>query len=152
MPNNPDKTLEEEYIEFRKNNYFGKCFISSLYMHVALLLIIFILPNHIMNLLPLLKFFTHIMKNIFPNIEYYSNASSLPELCEFYFSYLWLVCLMISIWCIMQSPQLNHEAKQFFGTYEYLNKGIFPEKFIKYVLSYIYRICSVYKLQWLFNK
>ena len=131
MPNNPNKTLEEEYIEFRKNNYFGKCFISLLYTHVALLLIIFILPNHIMSLLPLLKFFIQVMKNIFPNIEYYSSASNLPELCEFYFSYLWLVCIMISIWCIMQSPQLNNEAKQFFGTYEYLNKGIFPEKFIK---------------------
>lgn len=45
MPNSPNKTLEEEYIEFRKNNYFGKCFISSLYTHVALLLIIFILPK-----------------------------------------------------------------------------------------------------------
>ncbi|WP_299028116.1 hypothetical protein [uncultured Campylobacter sp.] len=144
MPNNPDKTLEEEYIEFRKNNYFGKCFISSLYVHVALLLIIFILPNHIMSLLPLLKFFTHIMKNIFPNIEYYSNASNLPELCEFYFSYLWLVCLMILIWCIMQSPQLNHEAKQFFGTYEYLNKGIFPEKFIKIESSKKERMITIF--------
>ncbi len=51
---------------------------------------------------------------------------------------------MISIWCIMQSPQLNNEAKQFFGAYEYLNKGIFPENFIKIESSKKERMITIF--------
>ena len=122
--------LEAEYDDFFNKHHYGKCFITILYVNIALLLIVFILPEKILTTFPFLRYFINFMSQIFPNIEIYSSVNKMPELCEFYFSYAWMISVVIVVWCIWKLPQVSKEARKYFGTGEFKNQGIFKEKFI----------------------
>lgn len=124
------KILEKEYDEFFNKYHYGKCFITILYTNIVMLIIIFILPEKILTIFPFLNYFTNFMSQIFPNIEIYSSANKMPELTEFYFSYAWVIAIIAVIWCIYTLPKVAKEARKYFGTGEFKNKGILKEKFI----------------------
>ncbi|WP_052137709.1 hypothetical protein [Campylobacter sputorum] len=124
------KILEKEYDEFGKLPPYEKYYKIGLFMQPIFLLIIFILPEKILTIFPFLNYFTNFMSQIFPNIEIYSSANKMPELTEFYFSYAWMIAIITVIWCIYTLPKVAKEARKYFGTGEFKNKGILKEKFI----------------------
>ncbi|MDY6119836.1 MAG: hypothetical protein SPI03_00645 [Campylobacter sputorum] len=124
------KILEKEYDEFGKLPPYEKYYKIGLFMQPIFLLIIFILPEKILTIFPFLNYFTNFMSQIFPNIEIYSSANKMPELVKFYFSYAWVIAIIAVIWCIYKLPKVAKEARKYFGTGEFKNKGILKEKFI----------------------
>ena len=54
------------------------------------------------------------MKNIFPNIEIFAQRSKMPELTEFYFSYMWSIVILMVMLIALIIPKVKAEAKIFF--------------------------------------
>lgn len=127
------KKLRKEYDDFTKNNPRGILLLRYLYYSIIASLIVFLLPKDILTQYPIFRYFTDFMKNIFPNIEIFAQRSKMPELTEFYFSYMWIVSITMVILFLVNIPKLNDEVKKYFGTGEYKNKGILP---LKYLIFY----------------
>lgn len=70
------------------------------------------------------------MADIFPNINLFASRSKIPELTEFYFSYMWLIAILMTVYAITLIPKANEEAKKFFGTGKYKGRGKLPSKYL----------------------
>lgn len=121
--------LKKEYDEFSKKNYYKGIF-YPLYFAFGFSLIIFWLPKDILTQYPSLKYFTQFMVDIFPNINVFASRSKMPELTEFYFSYMWLIAILMIVYAITLIPKANEEAKKFFGTGKYKGRGKLPSKYL----------------------
>jgi len=130
------KELEKEYKEFATKKYYGKELSLPIYFSIIASAIVFILPKDILSQYSFLRYFTEFMRNIFPNISIFAQRSKAPELTEFYFSYMWLVAIVMIGLIIFAIPKTNEEAKKYFGTGEYKGKGIFPYKFVSVMQSF----------------
>ena len=122
--------LKKEYDEFSKKNYYGSTLIYPLYFAFGFSLIIFWLPKDILTQYPSFRYFTQFMADIFPNINVFASRSKIPELTEFYFSYMWLIAILMTIYAISLIPKANEEAKKFFGTGKYKGRGKLPSKYL----------------------
>ncbi|ASM34512.1 Uncharacterised protein [Campylobacter sputorum subsp. bubulus] len=124
------KILEKEYDEFGKLSPYEKFCEKMFLAQFLLLFFVFILPIDIFDKFPFLNIFTNFMNEIFINIKIYTNKSKIPEICEFYLSYIWLILVIFCLWHIYKIPHMTKEARKYFGTGEFKNKGILKEKFI----------------------
>ncbi|QKF71145.1 hypothetical protein [Campylobacter geochelonis] len=124
------ETLQKEYDELKDKNDVSISFFNYCFLHIVFSLAVFIIPTNILTIFPFLKCFTSFMSQYFPNIEIYANANKMPELVEFYFSYLWVVCIILSVWYIYKMASIARGVKAYFGVGEFSNKRIFNEKFI----------------------
>jgi hypothetical protein len=130
MDKEEKKKLKAEYEQFSKKNKQKTFFINLLYLSILCSIIIFWLPTNILSEYPWLEYFTDFMGGLFPNIYIYAQRSSVPELTVFYFSYMWMVTIIIIILAIALIPKENKEVKKYFGVDEYRGKGILPYKYI----------------------
>ena len=130
MTNEEREKLKKEYDEFSKKNYYGSTLMYPLYFAFGFSLIIFWLPKDILTQYPSLKYFTQFMADIFPNINIFASRSKIPELTEFYFSYMWLIAILMTVYAITLIPKANEEAKKFFGTGKYKGRGKLPHKYL----------------------
>ena len=122
--------LKKEYDEFSKKNYYGSTLMYPFYFAFGFSLIIFWLPKDILTQYPSFRYFTQFMADIFPNINVFASRSKIPELTEFYFSYMWLIAILMIIYAITLIPKANEEAKKFFGTGKYKGRGKLPSKYL----------------------
>lgn len=127
------KKLRKEYDDFTKKNPREIFLIRYFYYSIVASFVIFILPQDILTEYTFLKYFTEFMGNIFPNIHIYAQSSKMSELVAFYYSYMWLVIIMITILYLTSISKENDEAKKYFGTNEYEGRGILP---LKYLIFY----------------
>lgn len=124
------KKLRKEYDDFTKKNPREMFLIKYLYYSIVASLLVFLLPKDILTEYPVFKYFTNFMRNIFPNIEIFSEKSKMSELVEFYYSYIWLVIIIVTILFLTTISKANDEAKKYFGTNEYQGRGILPSKYL----------------------
>lgn len=136
MEKEEKKKLEKEYKEFATKKYYGKELGLPIYFSLIASAIVFIIPKDILSQYPFLRYFTEFMRNIFPNIDIFAQRSKAPELTEFYFSYMWLVAIVMIGLIIFAIPKTNEEVKKYFGTGEYKGKGILPYKFVSVMQSF----------------
>lgn len=129
MTNEERKKLKKDYDEFSKKNYYKGVF-YPLYFAFGFSLIIFWLPKDILTQYPSFRYFTQFMADIFPNINIFASRSKIPELTEFYFSYMWLIAILMTVYAISLIPKANEEAKKFFGTGKYKGRGKLPSKYL----------------------
>lgn len=125
--------LKKEYDEFSKKNYYGSTLMYPFYFAFGFSLIIFWLPKDILTQYPSFRYFTQFMADIFPNINVFASRSKISELTEFYFSYMWLIAILMTIYAISLIPKANEEAKRFFGTGKYKGRGKLLHKYIEVV-------------------
>jgi hypothetical protein len=130
MDKEEKEKLQKEYDEFSKKNYYGSTLMYPLYFAFGFSLIIFWLPVDILSQYPSLKYFTQFMADVFPNINVFANRSKIPELTEFYFSYMWLIAILMAVYAITLIPKANEEAKKYFGTGKYKGKSKLPSKYL----------------------
>lgn len=130
MTNEEREKLKKEYDEFSKKNYYGSTLMYPLYFAFGFSLIIFWLPKDILTQYPSFRYFTQFMADIFPNINVFASRSKISELTEFYFSYMWLIAILMTIYAISLIPKANEEAKKYFGTGKYKGRGKLPSKYL----------------------
>ena len=58
---------------------------------------IFIIPEDILSSCKICRSFVEVMKQIFPNIQIFSNISPFKQEIEFYASYMWVLGLLLAI-------------------------------------------------------
>lgn len=130
MEKEEKKKLRKEYDDFTKKNPRKMFLIRYFYYSIIASLVIFILPQNILTEYPFLKYFTAFMGNIIPNIHIYAQVSKMSELVAFYYSYMWLVIIIVTILFLTTISKANDEAKKYFGTNEYEGRGILPSKYL----------------------
>ncbi|WP_024955896.1 hypothetical protein [Sulfurospirillum arcachonense] len=126
------KRLQIEFRQLKRSEY-DKAYDKVLYFFIIASLAIFIIPTNILSVYPSLKYFTQLMATLFPNISIYAQKSKWSEVTEFYFSYMWIVALIIVVLMIVSIPTANEKAKKYFGTGEYKGKGALDHKYLMFV-------------------
>lgn len=58
---------------------------------------IFIIPEDVLSSCKICRSFVEVMKQIFPNIQIFSNISPFKQEIEFYASYMWVLGLLLAI-------------------------------------------------------
>ena len=130
MDKEEKKKLRKEYDDFTKKNPREIFLIRYFYYSIIASLVIFILPQDILTEYTFFKYFTEFMENIFPNIHIYAQSSKISELVAFYYSYMWLVIIIVTILYLTTISKENDEAKKYFGINEYQGRGILPQKYL----------------------
>lgn len=133
MDKEEKRRLELEYRKIRERNTYEDVLIKPLYVSLVLSSIIFWLPKDILSQYPSLRYFTEFMGSIFPNILIYSQASKVPELTEFYFSYMWIMTLIMVIGMLFLISKANEEAKKYFGVEKYKGRRLLSNKYFIFV-------------------
>ena len=76
-----------------KEQFFKNIFIA----YVVASFGIFIIPEDILSSCKICRSFVEVMKQIFPNIQIFSNISPFKQEIEFYASYMWVLGLLLAI-------------------------------------------------------
>ena len=126
------KKLEIEFRQLKRSEY-GKAYDKAINFFIIASLAVFIIPTNILSVYPSLKHFTQFMASLFPNISIYAQKSKWPEVTEFYFSYMWIVALIVVILIIATIPTANKKAQKYFGTGHYRGKGTLDHKYLMFV-------------------
>lgn len=94
-----DKIYKDEYLakvnKEMKNTLIYKITNILLYLYFIISLSVFIIPKDILSRCEFCLNFTNFMKKYFINIEIFANASSMPQVVEFYMSLLWVVSILL---------------------------------------------------------
>ena len=89
MQNKPaTKTVKNTKEQFLKNIFIA---------YVVASFGIFIIPEDILSSCKICHSFVEVMKQIFPNIQIFSNISPFKQEIEFYASYMWVLGLLLAI-------------------------------------------------------
>ena len=130
------KKLEIEFRQLKRSEY-GKAYDKAINFFIIASLAIFIIPTNILSVYPSLKHFTQFMASLFPNISVYAQKSKWPEVTEFYFSYMWIVTLIVVILIIATIPTANQKAQKYFGTGNYRGKGTLDHKYLMFIPHFL---------------
>lgn len=130
------KKLELEYKKLKRSEY-NKAFEKPFYFAIIASLAVFVIPTNLLSVYPSLKHFTKFMAMVFPNISVYAQRSKWSEVTEFYFSYMWIIALVMVILIIASIPKANEKAKKYFGTGEYKGKGTLNHKYLMFIPHFL---------------
>lgn len=122
--------LKKELQDFQDKHYNNNV-IPSFFIFLLPLLVIFVLPNKILDILPFLRKFTNFMSEIFPNIKIYSTNYTHSELCEFYFSLVWIYSFLVMLYCFYKFPTYFDYDEKYYGVGKYKYRGIFQKRFFQ---------------------
>lgn len=130
------KKLKLEYKKLKRSEY-DKAYDKATNFFIIASLVIFIIPTNLLSVYPSLKHFTEFMATLFPNISIYAQRSKWPEVTAFYFSYMWIVALVMIVLIMMSIPKANKKAEKYFGTGDYKGKGTLDHKYLMFIPHFL---------------